>query len=359
VAGSSGWRINGDGTAEFSNGTFRGNIYATAGYLRGLDIEDSAGNVILSAGNTLASQLSANLLDTSTWTTNQHGGTGVFVANGGVYEQYRHTTSLPDGTIGTTWFCYPGLYYNNAYGWDDPLPGGVASGDADGGWNTALFKINNARGYRFAVWVRRTAGATGTFYFGCWANSVYNMGTTVKNSNPYFYSAGIGSLVQDRWYLAVGYVYPTGESSVAQRNMSGIYDGVTGKRLVNGTDYVWAADAVETNQRVYLYYSAPGNHIEFVWPRVEMMNGTEPSLAQLLSTGSVSGRNPITLGNVSTYIDGAAIGSAQIGSIALVGTANFSVKTAVSGARMEMDSRAIKVFDASGVLRVQLGDLTV
>jgi len=43
-----------------------------------------------------------------------------------------------------------------------------------------------------------------------------------------------------------------------------------------------------------------------------MMNGTEPSLAQLLSTGSVSGRNPITLGNVSTYIDGAAIGNAQI-----------------------------------------------
>jgi hypothetical protein len=42
----------------------------------------------------------------------------------------------------------------------------------------------------------------------------------------------------------------------------------------------------------------------------------------------------------------------------LVGTSNFSVKTATSGARMEMDSRAIKVFDASGVLRVQLGDLT-
>ncbi len=75
--------------------------------------------------------------------------------------------------------------------------------------------------------------------------------------------------------------------------------------------------------------------------------------------GSSAINTQITSGNASTYIANAAIGAAQIGSIALVGTSNFSVKTGVSGARMEMDSRAIKVFDASGVKRVQLGDLTV
>ena len=77
----------------------------------------------------------------------------------------------------------------------------------------------------------------------------------------------------------------------------------------------------------------------------------------------------ITQANASTYIANAAIGTAQIqdasitaakiGSLALVGTNNFSVRTATTGARMEMDSRAIKIFDANGVLRVQLGDLTV
>ena len=61
----------------------------------------------------------------------------------------------------------------------------------------------------------------------------------------------------------------------------------------------------------------------------------------------------------TAQIQNAAVGAAQIGSIALVGTSNFSVRTATTGARMEMDSRAIKIFDASGVLRVQLGDLTV
>jgi hypothetical protein len=47
-----------------------------------------------------------------------------------------------------------------------------------------------------------------------------------------------------------------------------------------------------------------------------------------------------------------------IGSIALVGTSNFSVKSGTAGARMEMDSQVIKVYDSSGVLRVKLGNLS-
>ena len=75
------------------------------------------------------------------------------------------------------------------------------------------------------------------------------------------------------------------------------------------------------------------------------------------SPGTITGQ--ITSSTASTYIANAAIGSAQIGSIALVGTSNFSVKSSASTsvARMEMDSRSIKVYDASGIKRVQLGDL--
>lgn len=81
----------------------------------------------------------------------------------------------------------------------------------------------------------------------------------------------------------------------------------------------------------------------------------EDAAPTVTKTGNVTGQ--ITPENASTYIANAAIGAAQIGSLALVGTGNFSVRTALSGARMEMDSRAIKVYDATGVLRVQLGDL--
>lgn len=82
---------------------------------------------------------------------------------------------------------------------------------------------------------------------------------------------------------------------------------------------------------------------------------TEPSL---WTPGR--GISQITTSNVSTYIANAAIGAAQIGSIELVGESAFKVRTNNSaGARMDMDSRRIKIFDASGALRVQLGDLTV
>jgi hypothetical protein len=71
------------------------------------------------------------------------------------------------------------------------------------------------------------------------------------------------------------------------------------------------------------------------------------------------GISQITSSNVTTYIDNAAIGAAQIGSIELVGESAFKVRTNNSaGARMDMDSRRIKIFDATGTLRVQLGDLT-
>jgi hypothetical protein len=88
--------------------------------------------------------------------------------------------------------------------------------------------------------------------------------------------------------------------------------------------------------------------------------------ADRISTGSIDAKIAnisaavITTGTLNTArIADASIGSAKINSISLVGSSNFSVKTATSGARIEMTNQAIKVFDASGVLRVQLGDLTV
>ena len=68
----------------------------------------------------------------------------------------------------------------------------------------------------------------------------------------------------------------------------------------------------------------------------------------------------ITSGFIDTArIQDASINAAKISSLSLVGTNNFNVKTANTGARVEMTNQAIKVFDANNVLRVQIGDLTV
>jgi hypothetical protein len=58
-------------------------------------------------------------------------------------------------------------------------------------------------------------------------------------------------------------------------------------------------------------------------------------------------------------IGDAQITAAKIQSLSLVGESNFEVKTATTGARIEMTNKGIKVFDASGTLRVHIGDLTV
>ena len=76
------------------------------------------------------------------------------------------------------------------------------------------------------------------------------------------------------------------------------------------------------------------------------------------ATIGVNLNGQITSANASTYIANAAIGSAQIGSIALVGTNNFNVASATSGERMTMDNQVIKIYDSSGVLRVKLGNLS-
>ena len=305
------------------------------------------------------SMLLSNLIDPSTWAARTHGSQPGFAANGGVFEQFIDEGTLPDGSIGTMWRCYPGLYYNNAYGWDGTQPGGTPAGDADGGWDTDFFPVDAGKTYRFSVWVQRSGNATGGTYLGCNTNApgggVMHMPNNIENTNPYFWNGALPA--DDRWYLVVGYVRPSSAVAHGQANRGGVWDGTTGAKVLAGSDYAWHPATTMAKHRAYLYYATSSTAQFLAWPRVDLCDGSEPTLQMLLASGAVSAANPITHANASTYIANAAIGAAQIGSIALTGIGNFSVKSAGAGQRMEMDSRYIKIFDTNGVLRVQLGDL--
>lgn len=74
-------------------------------------------------------------------------------------------------------------------------------------------------------------------------------------------------------------------------------------------------------------------------------------------------KKPFIISGGEVFIDAAvikdaSIAAAKIGSIDLTGLNNFNVKSAASGARMELNNRAIKIYDASGTLRVKIGDLS-
>ena len=144
-------------------------------------------------------------------------------------------------------------------------------------------------------------------------------------------------------------------ASLTLRGTLTIEDGAGNVLLSSGTGVPW--DKINSRPTSLAGLNATeGSKLDGIAVGADVTS--QNTAAGIVNQGAFATLNKITSSNVTTYIANAAIGAAQIGSINLTGTSNFAVKTAASGARMDMDSRRIKVFDASGTLRVQLGDLT-
>jgi len=225
-----------------------------------------AGLVILLTANQ-TSGYSQNLLDLSGWTTGT-GSTGVFVRSGSNEENSRSWGIGPDGESAILWTAIP-------------------SGDAnaDGGWTTQTFPIVHTSMYRFTAWVKKTHSNGGATYIGC-GPALNLSGTTV--SNAYFWYGDMPEL--NKWYLMVGYVHASDDASTI--NYGGLYDGVTGAKVVSFTDFKFATTTVNTAHRTFLFYDPEVNDRQYMYaPRVDLVNGNEPSLAALLGIQS-SSSNP-------------------------------------------------------------------
>jgi hypothetical protein len=161
--------------------------------------------------------------------------------------------------------------------------------NADGGWKSSTFPVDNTKLYRFSTWVRRDAIGNGSFYFGCYGygsvSGVYsnNDGVTIS-TNPYFNSRRWGSFPLYQWILAVGHVYPYMHTQTGIHEESGYYD-INGNKIANTSmDFRWLPETTTARHRSYLYYSTdPTTHQLWCYPRVDICDGTEPSLQDLLN----------------------------------------------------------------------------
>ena len=221
-----------------------------------------------------------NILDYTTWTLGT-GGVSGFYANGATNENYRITDTDPHGRDTVVWEARP-----------------EATSGADGGWNGSYYPIDNTKFYRFAVWIRRTVSGNGSMYFGLHGGSdaVQNRSNNASNTNPYFISGGQGS----EWTLYVGHVWPAGSGSGGIHPETGRYtvsDGKTGS--IN--DFVWGVGTTSTHHRSYLYYSTDtSTRQQFVYPRVDLIDGTEPSVQALLGGfDSINYERTLELGSSS------------------------------------------------------------
>lgn len=156
--------------------------------------------------------------------------------------------------------------------------------NANGGWNLAVpvtegFSPDKA--YRYYTWYfAENDGKNNSIYHGC--DTVQHMAGG-NADNPYFFSFTKSQLQRGKWYLLVGLVHPR-NTGAGISGISGVYDPVTGQRVIAGTDYRWRPDAVSGGFRSYQYYGDVGGVAWFTKPVVEeVVQGQTPSIKSLMS----------------------------------------------------------------------------
>jgi hypothetical protein len=157
-----------------------------------------------------------------------------------------------------------------------------ATSDADGGWGYTNIPIDNTKTYRSTVWIKRMgSNATGNIYLGADGANTTNLDGS-PNTNPYFFSFGASNLQVGRWYLLVGYIHGSGDTSTT--HYAGVYDGVTGQKILSGTDYKNRGATNFQTHRTYNYYDTNTSTVQYFYgPRFEEINGNEPNIETLLA----------------------------------------------------------------------------
>lgn len=159
-----------------------------------------------------------------------------------------------------------------------------AASDADGGWNSSTFSIDKTKMYRFSTFVRRKNNGNGYYYLGThgYPSAVLNRSDGAVNSNPYFIAkAWWGNINQ--WYLVTGFVWPADSGVGAAMTDSGVY-ALDGTKISSNYDNVWQSTTTSSDHRSYLYYSTDiTTNQQFYQPRVDIVDGTEPTIPELLN----------------------------------------------------------------------------
>ncbi len=261
----------GDGSASSIVIHVKGNSTTPFGIIASNDTLCVGDSSILSVD--FPSTINGGLLDYSVWQDGQSGSVTGFDQSGDSIENNRLFGNDPWGNITVVWES------------KNTDTSSVYPAAADGGWNTPLIPIDNTKLYRFSVWVNRIVTGDGQFYLGCRGNGTTNGVVTLANgtttTNPYFW---IGSPEEGVWTLIVGHVYPHSYSGTTNHPESGLYTVNNGRIGYITSDFKWLPQTTETIHRSYLYYSTDTLTMQrWVFPRLDVIDGTEPSINQLLN----------------------------------------------------------------------------
>lgn len=153
-----------------------------------------------------------------------------------------------------------------------------------------LFGIDHSKTYRFSAFYRWNDAAqadAGAIYLGCGTTHTNNLVPAGggSNGNPYFIGdvpSAMG-LSANKWYLIVGVVHGSGYGGGVS-GLAGIYDMASGQRIVSGAEFRSIANVASQQFRSFPYdYTNTSARIWISRPRVDLVDGREPSIALLLS----------------------------------------------------------------------------
>jgi hypothetical protein len=286
------------------------------GVYGGPDISESGLVLALDAGNRKC--FANSVINSISWNLGS-GGATYYSQNGNTNENERVLGTDPFGKSSIVW-------ETRASG----------DGNADGGWNSDYFGIDNTKLYRFSVWVKRTSTTSGGyFYLGLYGNAsgIRRTDNNAVEGNPYWECSGPSKFDKDVWYLVVGHCYPYNTSYTGQHPETGIYTvsgGATKVLSINacniGADVKWAgSDVTSAVHRCYHYYCGDSTtRLQLFDPRIDAIDGTEPSIATLLSGFTASRlanyNNDSVIGR---FVNTPTYSSANGGSIVFDGTDDY------------------------------------
>lgn len=214
--------------------------------------------------------------------------------------------------------------------WIDNDPWGVGTMIWDGksaglpgvnaGFYTSLHNIDSTKTYRYSMWVDQyVKGTSGMFYMGVTSSSsewrVCNIVTGEKNVNPY-YPATDAQL--SGWTLVVGHVFPWDWSATTQ-----VQHEDSGRYMADGTylgsisrDFKWTGYTTDNFMRTFLYASLDTSvRQRWAFPRVDLCDGTEPSIQDLLNNNPNRVYEIINDNNIGYMINGCEFSNSGQGSI--------------------------------------------
>ena len=249
-----------------------------------------------------------NLVSTADWSTNLSGSTTDFIAysfSGGSNTRVQDT----------------GPFGESVYVWNADASGGTGArtGFNYSGVPAVAKLVNLTNTYRLSMWVRKKVEITSSAnscYIGMTAYdstnstslSMASVSTKATTTNVWqLTTVARTTLTVEDWYLYIAYIRPLDYAGTTNHENSGLWT-TTGTKSLNVTDYqFYDANTYKITLRLSFPYNETGNGVaQYAYPRIDLVDGTEPSFQQLLTGNAnlkplhLDPRSDINLNLVST-----------------------------------------------------------